>query len=99
MFGKLAEVQRKAEEIKQKLDAISVIAEESGVTVTATANRKVIGLKIGEEYLQPDRKNDLEQTLIDCINKAMEQAETVSSAEMKALMGSMLPGMGNLFGK
>jgi hypothetical protein len=28
----------------------------------------------------------------------MNQAENISAAEMKAMMGAMMPGMGNLFG-
>jgi hypothetical protein len=28
----------------------------------------------------------------------MEQAENIAAAEMRAMMGGMLPGLGNLFG-
>jgi hypothetical protein len=28
----------------------------------------------------------------------MEQAENIAAAEMRAMMGGMMPGLGNLFG-
>jgi hypothetical protein len=32
------------------------------------------------------------------IENVLEQAENISAAEMKAMMGGMMPGLGNLFG-
>lgn len=101
MFGKLAEAQQKADEIKKRLDAITVEGESNGgmVKVIATGNRAVTQVTIADELMTPDRKEELEELLIVAIDRAMQQAENVSQSEMKSLMGSMMPGLGNLFGK
>lgn len=103
MFGKLQETQRKMEEIKQRLSTISVSAEvENGaIQVNATADRKVKEIVIVDALLQD--KEQLEELLVIAVNKALEQADKVSEAEMQAAARDLLPGglagLGNLFGK
>ena len=43
------------------------------------------------------RKEELEDLLQIAMHDALEQAEKLSAAEMKSLMGSMMPGIGGLF--
>lgn len=101
MFGKLAEAQQKAEEIKQRLALISVegVAEGGLVKVIATGNKNISSVHISDDLMHPERKEELEELLLVAIERAMQQAENVSAAEMKNLMGSMMPGLGGLFGK
>lgn len=101
MFGKLAEAQQKAEEIKKRLELISVEAAVEGglIKVVATGNKNITSVNIDEQLLNPDRKEELESLLIVAIERALQQAENVSAAEMKNLMGNMMPGLGSLFGK
>lgn len=102
MFGKLAEAQQKAEEVKKRLELITVEGEADGgrVKVVSTGNRHIKSIRIDDSLLLPDRKEDLEELLLVAIERAMQQAENVSAAEMQSLMSSMLPGgLGNLFGK
>jgi DNA-binding protein YbaB len=49
--------------------------------------------------LNPEHKEELEDLLTVAINRAMATAENVSESEMRAMMSSMMPGLGNLFGK
>ena len=101
MFGKLAEAQQKAEEIKSRLALITVegIAGNGTVTVTANGNKTVTNISISDSLLQPGKKEELEDLLLVAIERAFQQAENVSAAEMKSLMGNMMPGLGSLFGK
>ncbi|MES2558896.1 MAG: YbaB/EbfC family nucleoid-associated protein [Bacteroidota bacterium] len=101
MFGKLAEAQQKAEEIKNRLALISVEGETEGglVKVSATGNKNITQIHIDNSLMKPERKEELEDLLMVAIERAMQQAENVSAAEMKNLMGSMMPGLGGLFGK
>jgi DNA-binding YbaB/EbfC family protein len=101
MFGKIAEAQQKAEEIKKRLDAITVEGESNGglVKVVVTANKSIRNISIQDELIAPERKEELEELLVVAIDRAMQQAENISQAEMKTLMGSMMPGFGGLFGK
>jgi DNA-binding YbaB/EbfC family protein len=104
MFDKLMEAQQKAGEVKQRLDAITVIgtAEGGKITVTANGNKVIKSVVIDEEFLKDADKEELEELLVVAINKAMEQAENVSQSEMAAMTSAMLGGMGglgNMFGK
>ena len=100
MFGKLAEAQQKAEEIKQKLEAISVEGEAGKVKVIATGNKKITDIFISDELMVVDKKKELQDLLLIAIENAMNAAENVSQSEMQALMHTMMPGgLGSLFGK
>jgi DNA-binding protein YbaB len=98
MFGKLNEAKQKAEEMKLKLDAITVEGSAQGVQIIANANKKIISLNISADLLKPENKEQVEDLLIVAIENVLEQAENISAAEMKAMMGGMIPGLGNLFG-
>jgi hypothetical protein len=99
MFGKLGEAKKMAEEMKIKLAAISVegTSENGKIKVRANGNKEILAVEIAPELMNIDKKEELEDLLVIAIARAMEQANAVSEAEMKAMMGSMMPGLGNLF--
>lgn len=104
MFDKLFQAQQKAQEIKSRLDNISVSGEAEGgkVRVVATANKEVKEIHINDELFADADKEQIEDLLLVAINKAMQQAENVSQTEMAAASQDMLSGLGglgNLFGK
>lgn len=101
MFDKLFAAQQKAEEVKKRLDTISVFGEvENGaIKITATANKSITGISIDEEFLKNADKEELEELLLTAINKAMTSAEQVSAAEMQASAQDMLGGLGGMFGQ
>ncbi|HZX57737.1 MAG TPA: YbaB/EbfC family nucleoid-associated protein [Mucilaginibacter sp.] len=104
MFDKLFEAKQKAEDLKKRLDGITVSGSAEGgkISVTATANKVVQSVNIDEEFLKSADKEELEELLIVAINKALEQAENIHQSEMAALSRDMmggLGGLGNLFGK
>lgn len=104
MFDKLFEAKQKAEDLKKRLDGITVSGSAEGgkITVTATANKAVKSITIDEEFLKSAEKEELEDLLVIAVNRAIEQAENINQSEMAALSRDMLGGMGglgNLFGK
>ena len=101
MFDKLLEAQKKAEEIKNRLDTISVSAEVEGgkISVTATANKSLTAIHIDPELLKDADSEELEELLVTAINKVLAQAEQVSQTEMQAATRDMMGGLGNIFGK
>ena len=101
MFDKLLQAQQMAEDIKKRLDNISVSAEvESGkIVMHATANKKITGLTIDPEYLKSADAEQLEELLIILINKTLGQADSVSQSEMQAATRDMMGGLGDMFGK
>jgi|LakMenE18May11ns_1017448.scaffolds.fasta_scaffold9278106_1 DNA-binding YbaB/EbfC family protein len=101
MFDKLGAAKEMAETVKAKLETITVMGEAGSgkVRVSANGNRKIQGVQISDELLNPEHKEELEDLLTVAINRAMATAENVSESEMRAMMSSMMPGLGNLFGK
>ncbi len=100
MFDKLLQVQQQAEEIKKRLDNITVTGEaESGkIKVTATGNKQITSINIDETFFKEADKEELEELLVVALNKAIAQAENVHQSEMQAVSQSMLGNLGNLFG-
>lgn len=99
MLGKFGEMKRVMEEIKSRLDTISVEGEagEGNVKVIMTANRVVKSVLISERMLSPDRKEELEELIELATNRAGEKAQNVSETEMKAAGKGLLPDMPGLF--
>lgn len=100
MFDKLMAAQKQAEEIKKRLDTISVFGEVEGgaIKVTATANKVVTAINIEENFYKETDKEALEELLLTAVNKALSQADQVSAVEMQAATKNMLGGLGGMFG-
>lgn len=98
MFDKIFEAQQKAEEVKKRLDGITVCgtAENGKITVIANGNRLIQSISIDEDFYKEADREELEELLAVAVNKAIEQAENLNQAEMAALSQSMLGGLGDL---
>ncbi len=104
MFDKLFQAQQKAQEIKSRLDNISVSAEAEGgkIRVVATANKEIKEIVISDQLFEEGDKEQIEDLLMVALNKVLAQAENVSQTEMQAATQDMfggLGGLGNLFNK
>lgn len=95
MMGKLKEMKRMSEEIKQKLDDTLLMVEGAGgdIRISITGNRELKSLMIAPA-LQHGNKEELEEQLLVTLNKALFKANEVNENEMKKVAGSMLPGLG-----
>ncbi|MGO1244429.1 YbaB/EbfC family nucleoid-associated protein [Sphingobacterium sp. JB170] len=101
MFDKIMQAQQKADEVKKRLDNISVSGEAEGgkVKVIVTANKEVREISVDPEFYAQADKEELEEIIIVAVNKALAQAENVSQSEMQAVSQDLLGGFGNLFNK
>ena len=101
MFDKLLQAQQKAEEIKKRLDNISVSAEVEGgkIKVVSTANKRITTISIDPDFLSSADAEELEELLATAVNKALDQADNVNQTEMQAVTRDMMGGLGGLFGK
>lgn len=101
MLDKLMAAQQKADEIKKRLDTISVFGEVEGaaIRITATANKTITAVEIKEEFFKQADKEEFEELLLTAINKALNQADEVSATEMQAATKDMLGGLGGMFGQ
>lgn len=100
MFDKLMQAQQMAEEIKKRLDNISVSAEVEGgkIKINSTANKRITAVSIDPEFLASADAEELEDLLLTAMNKVLEQADNVSQSEMQAATRNMMGGLGGLFG-
>jgi DNA-binding protein YbaB len=101
MFDKLLQAQQKAEEIKKRLDLISVSSEVEGgkIRITSTANKHISAVSIDPEFLRSADHEEFEELLAAAVNKVLAQADNVSQTEIQAVTRDMMGGLGNLFGK
>lgn len=99
MLDKLGAAKQMAEEMKMKLETISVSGEAGSglVKAIASANRKILDVQIDPQLLSSDRAEELQELLVVAMNRALEAAENVSESEMRSMMGSLMPGLGGLF--
>lgn len=100
MLDKLFAAQQKAEEVKKRLDAITVSSEVEGgqVKVSATANKRITDIYIASELLTDFDAEELGEVLVTAVNKVLEQADNVSQTEMQAITRDMMGDLGGLFG-
>ncbi|MDX2001878.1 MAG: YbaB/EbfC family nucleoid-associated protein [Chitinophagales bacterium] len=96
MLGQFGNIQQKAEEMRKRLDNVSVAGEAEGVKATMNGNRKLLNIEIAEHIFQEGDKEQLEDLITIAINRALEQAEAVTASETAAMYREMLPGFPGL---
>lgn len=99
MFGNFMEqvqmMKMKMEEVKEKLETVSVTGEAAGgdVKVTMNGNKKVKSVTIAPA-LQFSSHEELEEQLCVALNRAIEKAEQLHQEETsKVASGILPPGM------
>ncbi len=89
-------MQEQMEDVKNKLNNISLVgeADNGSIKVVANGNRMLNTVSITNETLQNVSKEQLERLIVSAANRALEQAERVEKAEMSNAAMGMLPGLG-----
>lgn len=103
MFGDMfGNMQEKQETLKKKLSEMTVDVEMGGVSVSANCNREITNIQFDKAKLDWEDQEQVEDTLIAAINKALEKAAAKETEETESLLKDLLPpgmgDMGNLFG-
>lgn len=93
MLGKLGQMKKAMEEVKSRLEHITVLGEagEGHVKVTMNGNMKTTKVEIHDRLMDPSRKEELEELLEIANNRALNQARSVMESEMKAVGQGFLP--------
>lgn len=95
-MGKLQEAQQKMEDVKSKLDTITVIGEAQGVKVVINGNKVVTNVDIPQMIIEDSDKEQLEDLLLLALNRGLEHAEKVAQAEGASVMKGVLPNIPGL---
>ena len=102
MFGSMLnkkmmdKMQGQMEEVKSKLNNISVIgeADNGNIKVSANGNRLLNSINIDADFHKTASKEEIEDLILTAANRALEQAERVEKAEMSHAAMGMIPGLG-----
>ena len=85
----LQELKSKMDDVKSRLDSITVSEENDFIKVTVNGNRKVTEVQIKQQI---DQKA-LENHLVSVLNDALTKSDSVMQSEMKGIMPN-IPGLG-----
>lgn len=94
----LYELQKKAKAIQKELKdtEIEACSADKSVCVVFNGEQHIVDVKINETLLSPDRKKELEQTLIKVTAEAISKAQALAADKTKDVMKDMginLPGL------
>jgi DNA-binding YbaB/EbfC family protein len=98
MLGKMGEIQKKMQEVKESLKLISLEESELGgvVKITITADRLVKKIETSDEFYNKYSKEEREEILVEAVNNAIQKAEARSKEEMSAKLQGHLPNIPGL---
>ncbi|MCX8080424.1 MAG: YbaB/EbfC family nucleoid-associated protein [Bacteroidia bacterium] len=100
MFGKLGDMMKKLQEMKQMSEEVKTMLENMNIDYASSdgnfkcsmnGNRILKSLHIHPSLLQMG-KDDFEKKLLIYLNEAYLKAQTETEAEMKKMAKDMLPG-------
>lgn len=99
IFSKIGEAKEKVAETKARLNTVYVQGDVASgkVKVIMSGNRVVKEIRLADELMKAD-KEELEDLLVIATNKAIEQADKLNEAEMKAAAQGVLPNIPGLDG-
>lgn len=94
----LYQLQKKAKEIQKNLRDTEIEAKSSNglVAVVYNGEQKMVSVEIDQSLLSPDRKTELEQTLIRVAAEAQSRAQSIAAEKTKEVMKEMgmnIPGL------
>ncbi|MCR9286833.1 MAG: YbaB/EbfC family nucleoid-associated protein [Bacteroidetes bacterium] len=105
MFGDLlSNFQEKQEALKEKLAEITVEANagDGAIKVTANCAREIINIKIDKTSLDWDDTEEVEDLVMEAVNRALLLAAEKEQEEAQNLVKDVMPpglgNLGNLFG-
>ena len=82
MFGldKLMAMKKQAEEIKERLNNITVEGEAEGgkIKVLSNGNKKITAVQIDADWIKNADKEEVEDLLVIACNRALDNAERLS---------------------
>ncbi|MBI2984358.1 MAG: YbaB/EbfC family nucleoid-associated protein [Candidatus Kerfeldbacteria bacterium] len=98
MFSKLKQYKDLRSQAKQMQNALAtetVYADSAHgkVQLVMDGNQHVNGVSIDPEFLQPEKKQDLERAVQEAVNNAVKKAQIAMAKKAKELGHLNLPGL------
>jgi hypothetical protein len=94
----LYQLQKQAKQVQKELKDIEIEAKSADgeVRVVYSGEQRLVDLEIGEKYLEPSKKKELEQILLRVCQEASNKAQQIAADKSKDIMKQMglnIPGM------
>lgn len=101
MFGELmGNMKAQQEEMERTLKAIKIDHTFDGISVQINASKEIMNIDIKPDYLDEERKEELEDKLILVLSEVMKKADEVSAEKASGMINSILPGgLNGMFGQ
>ena len=96
MFGGMEEIQKQMQEALSNI-IVEADAGDGAIRIKANAARQILDVSISEN-LDMDDKEQLEDLLLEAMNRVIAKAAVKEQEESQNMLGKIMPNMGNLFG-
>ena len=96
MFGGMEEIQKQMQEALCNI-IVEADAGDGAIRIKANAARQILDVSISEN-LDMDDKEQLEDLLLEAMNRVIAKAAVKEQEESQNMLGKIMPNMGNLFG-
>jgi len=104
MFGNLlGDFEKKQDAMRAKLKEMvfDYNFSDGSIIITANASREILNININPEKVNLSDKEEVEDMVLEAINRALEEAAIKEAAEMQNSINDILPGgmsgLGDLF--
>ncbi len=104
MFGNLlGDFEKKQDAMRAKLKEMvfDYNFSDGAIIITANASREILNININPEKVNLSDKEEVEDMVLEAINRALEEAAIKEAAEMQNSINDILPGgmsgLGDLF--
>ncbi len=81
------DLRKQANTLKSAMSEESVEVENSAVKIIMDGNQEIKSLNINKDYLNPDKKNDLEKKITDGIAEAIKKVQRKMAMKMQKMGG------------
>ena len=95
----MGNMEEKQKAMKAKLQTIEVEEVLEGIKLKGNGAREVLNISIDKEYLNSEKKEELEDLLLVAFNNLLEKIAVEEAKESQNMISQILPpGMEGLFG-
>lgn len=99
MLKQVQKMQQNMMKAQEEIAKMTVEGTAGGNTVKViiTGDKRVVGITLAKEAVDPDDVEMLQDLILAAINDGMKKAEEMSEAEMKKIMPAGMPRIPGLF--
>ena len=93
MMKQIQKMQAEMERVQNELGNKTIEAESGGgiVKVVANGKKEIVKIEIGQEVINPDDKEMLEDLVVAAVNKALEADGKMAEEELASVTKGMIP--------